>query len=182
PCCGDGIKNGAEECDTNDMGGETCVSRGWDAGNLYCWMGACSIQEGFCCRRDASSCNLCGTCDCGTMIVKDNCGTVCTDDCGACPFTCGANGCEACETCESCPGDCGPCCGNKACDFGETAGTCPGDCPPYCPDGFCNGTEDCTWCYGDCGGCCRTGSGGSCDFDADCCTNTCVGGPGGVCF
>ncbi len=34
--CGDGLQTGIEECDTFDMGGETCQSLGWEGGMLNC--------------------------------------------------------------------------------------------------------------------------------------------------
>jgi hypothetical protein len=34
--CGDGTKNGPEECDLSDLNGDTCVTQGFDTGNLSC--------------------------------------------------------------------------------------------------------------------------------------------------
>ena len=48
--CGDGTKNGTEECDGTDFGGETCVSLGWEEGELVCVN----------CRRDDANCSTCG--------------------------------------------------------------------------------------------------------------------------
>jgi hypothetical protein len=47
PFCGDGVKNGTEQCDGADLGGETCQSLGWDMGAL-----ACTAN----CTFDTSSC------------------------------------------------------------------------------------------------------------------------------
>ncbi len=34
--CGDGVKNGTEQCDGADLGGQTCQTLGWDMGVLSC--------------------------------------------------------------------------------------------------------------------------------------------------
>lgn len=36
PTCGDGVRNGGEACDGNDLGGASCVSVGFDLGQLSC--------------------------------------------------------------------------------------------------------------------------------------------------
>lgn len=36
PTCGDGVRNGGEACDGNDLGGASCVSVGFDVGQLSC--------------------------------------------------------------------------------------------------------------------------------------------------
>ncbi len=34
--CGDGIRNSQEDCDTDDLGGQTCLTQGYDSGTLSC--------------------------------------------------------------------------------------------------------------------------------------------------
>ncbi|MBI1814979.1 MAG: hypothetical protein HYR72_08385 [Deltaproteobacteria bacterium] len=52
--CGDGLKNGSDQCDGGDLGGATCVSLGFSGGTLAC-SGSCVL--------DTSSCVAeCGTC------------------------------------------------------------------------------------------------------------------------
>ncbi|MBZ9569748.1 hypothetical protein KJA16_02395 [Patescibacteria group bacterium] len=36
PVCGDGVREGSEQCDKADLGGETCESRGYTGGTLSC--------------------------------------------------------------------------------------------------------------------------------------------------
>ncbi|QQG39337.1 MAG: hypothetical protein HYS81_03025 [Candidatus Aenigmatarchaeota archaeon] len=45
--CGDGIKNGSEQCDGSDLGGATCVSQGYTSGTLSCG-GSCTYDTSAC--------------------------------------------------------------------------------------------------------------------------------------
>lgn len=80
--CGDNTKNGPEQCDGPDLGGQTCVGLGYDSGNLMC-MPDCS-------NFDTSGCSKygCGNgvidageqCDNGAAnsnILPDACRTTC---------------------------------------------------------------------------------------------------------
>lgn len=42
--CGDGVKNGSEACDGDDLGGASCQSEGFDGGDLFCGP-HCSLQQ-----------------------------------------------------------------------------------------------------------------------------------------
>jgi hypothetical protein len=69
--CGDGEQNGMEDCEGGDLGGSTCASAGFDAGDL-----ACNDD----CTFDTSECLICGTL-----------GEACQSDADCCPgFTCDA--------------------------------------------------------------------------------------------
>jgi len=46
--CGDGVVNGAEECDGLDLGGESCASLGWSSGTLFCHASTCSFDLSMC--------------------------------------------------------------------------------------------------------------------------------------
>lgn len=48
PSCGDGLLNGGEQCDGNNLGGHTCQTQGFDLGQL-----ACTPQ----CTFDTSGCD-----------------------------------------------------------------------------------------------------------------------------
>jgi hypothetical protein len=45
--CGNGVINAGEECDTDNLGGATCVSKGYDSGELAC-SSSCSFDTGSC--------------------------------------------------------------------------------------------------------------------------------------
>jgi len=60
--CGDGIKNGTEECDGNDFGTETCITKGFESGDLIC-AGSCTIDTLNC--ISAPVCDNDGTCEAG---------------------------------------------------------------------------------------------------------------------
>lgn len=42
--CGNDQQEGSEECDGADLGGQDCLSRGFDSGVLGC-TGACTVDE-----------------------------------------------------------------------------------------------------------------------------------------
>ncbi len=71
--CGDGIREGTEICDGADLGGESCLSQGFDTGNL-----ACNFD---CQSFDASGCRLY---ECGNTICEPAAG----EDCVSCPADC----------------------------------------------------------------------------------------------
>ncbi|MBD3313934.1 S8 family serine peptidase [Candidatus Woesearchaeota archaeon] len=51
--CGDGIKNGAEQCDGSDLGGASCADFGFDTGTLGC-TAACNHNTAGCSDNDDS--------------------------------------------------------------------------------------------------------------------------------
>lgn len=55
PTCGDGVRNGGEACDGNDLGGASCASVGFDQGTLACTAA---------CTHNTSGCEFL---DCGTQ-------------------------------------------------------------------------------------------------------------------
>lgn len=167
--CPNSIVDPGEDCDTQNLGGEDCVSRGFSAGVLRCTRD---------CRFDTSGCGAispeCGNGQCTGQETCDSCPT----DCGPC---CGNGQCGGGETCQTCPQDCGVCCGSGECSGGETCTSCPQDCGVcggcVAQDGQCNGGETCQTCPQDCGTCCGNGQ---CSGDETCQTcpqdcGTCCG-------
>jgi len=71
PVCGNGVREGAEVCDGTDLGGETCVSQGYEQGTLACG----PLCDGF----DTSACAVC---------FDTVCETLGGEDCLSCPFDC----------------------------------------------------------------------------------------------
>lgn len=79
--CGNSLINSGEQCDTANLNGQSCASRGFSGGTLGC-SGGCSF--------DTSSCYSCGnlTCESG----KGENGTNCPHDCCDANTTCGSQG------------------------------------------------------------------------------------------
>ena len=48
PSCGDGVRNGAEQCDGADLAGSSCEALGFDFGVLSCNAGACTYNTASC--------------------------------------------------------------------------------------------------------------------------------------
>jgi len=145
--CGSGVIDAGEECDGNNLGGLSCSSLGYDAGNL-----ACSTS----CTLDDSACTACGDgvrqggeecdgadlggADCSDRVCageSPTCSASCTIDyaaCSGCPVCDNDGVCETEEDCEGCPNDCisgsGATCGNGVCESadGEDCANCPQDC------------------------------------------------------
>jgi len=83
--CGDGVRNGAEDCDGTDLGGSTCEGEGFVGGELAC-------ED---CTLDAS--------DCTDVCVEegepcDDIGDCCNTGCGKGGSTCLMNGQSVCCT------------------------------------------------------------------------------------
>lgn len=62
--CGNGVKEGAEECDTADLGGATCAGAGFAGGTLRCGTSTCTL--------DASGCYATRFVNNGDGTVTDN--------------------------------------------------------------------------------------------------------------
>ena len=75
--CGDGVANGGEACDGNDLKNQTCVSRGYSGGNLSCVPANAPNQCTFNVSRCTSETPI--TPVCGDGVISGN--EIC--DCGA---------------------------------------------------------------------------------------------------
>ena len=58
--CGDDIINGSEQCDGADLGGASCVSRGYASGTLSC-SGSCTFETNACILVPSNSGNTYGS-------------------------------------------------------------------------------------------------------------------------
>ncbi len=153
--CGNGIIDGAEACDTNDLGGLTCTDFGFMDGSLTC---------GVNCQISTDECSICGDdkvtgtepCD-GTNLGGGTCnsqgfdgGTI------ACNATCSGFDTTQCTACgdgtidmgEICEGDVGEeTCESQGFDGGNLS--CGADCQydtsacHSCGDGMIGGPEEC---------------------------------------
>jgi hypothetical protein len=135
--CGDEARELAEVCDGADLGGETCVSQGFDAGDLAC----SPTCDGF----DTSQCVVCGNgiregaeaCD-GADLAGESCQSQGFDSGSlACSGTCDAFDTAACSLAQ---------CGNTVCEpgGGEDCLSCEDDC-----NGVQNGNPSLRYCCGD---------------------------------
>lgn len=142
--CGDGVAEGNEPCDGDDLRGETCQSRGYEAGPLRC-SPVCTYDETGCIN---------GWCGDGTQDAGEQCDgfDLGGKSCQSLGFAGGALTCQP-----NCLYDTTGCanaaCGNGVCEGGEDSCSCPVDCPdePW----LCSPCE--------CGA-----SGGNCYCDVDC--------------
>lgn len=143
--CGDGVKQGSEECDGNDLGGLSCLDYGHDNGTLICG-DDCTIFDG-----------ACSTCGDNQLAATEACdgsnfgGLTCTDlGYAGGSLTCAEDcsqffedGCTVAQTCGN--GSIDP---GEQCDGGNLNNqTCAGL-------GFTSGTLGCTaGCVFDTSGC-----------------------------
>lgn len=105
--CGDGVKNGGEACDGNDLAGQSCQGLGFSGGGtLSC--NACSFNTGGCVNM------VCGDGICQPGEDSCNCPD-CPDDPNTCsPCQCGGNGGGLCWCDQFCLQN-GDCCPNGPC-------------------------------------------------------------------
>jgi len=140
PKCGDGVCNGAENCDR-------CIKDCACKSPAECYQARCKVPEcggdGDC--KDNSTCTI-DVCEfaqhpnayCSHEEITD-----CKNNDECCPKRCDANT----DT------DCPSVCGNGECEPGETSSNCEDDCEqePECGNGSCEDGEDAQNCYDDCG-------------------------------
>jgi hypothetical protein len=196
--CGNGVREGAEECDGADLGGGVCAHVGCSGGVPVCTAS---------CTLDYASCTACAVCDGdGRCEAGESC-TTCSGDCPSTPAAaCGNGVCEAGngEDCLSCPADCRGkqdgkttgrfCCGdgagqnplpcsNSTCTSSGFTCTSSPRTASCCGDGACTGSETSCTCAVDCGAppaselagtTCRDGSDNDCDAVADCADANCA--------
>jgi len=156
--CGNGLVEGAEQCDNGSGNTDTqCATPAYHNPPLSC--STCTTS----CQTDTVVGPFCGDGMCSNGETKFNCSTDCTGcgdghiqgteqcDNGAantnsqCSTPAYSNPPNACSTCTtSCTIDTviGPYCGDNNCSNGETKTTCPADCTG-CGNGLKEGTEQC---------------------------------------
>ncbi|MFC1647856.1 hypothetical protein ACFL1B_00250 [Nanoarchaeota archaeon] len=167
--CGNKVREGQEECDSNDFRGLTCKDYKFDGGDLRC-SASCLIETDSCYKVDSSNTCECTSTSAGFIVSKNNCET---NNRPYCDIIIGTNDVK-CECREIPPpttlycGD-GMINGNEVCDgynfggqtcvgLGFAGGylVCSNDCkvidvgscvpvvdPPYCGDGVINPGEYC---------------------------------------
>ncbi len=140
--CGDGVIGGMEACDLDALDSESCVSRGFDGGELGC------ADD---CTFDESQCHLCGDSQVGGDEACDGAelaGMSCVDVDG---FDGGMLGCQA-----NCQLDVSACtsCGNGTREAGESCDGADVGAATCTSEGFVAGalgcSSDCTFDTSDC--------------------------------
>ncbi len=143
--CGDGIIESGEQCDSDDLGGQTCESRGYAAGQLRCTSG-CRFDESLCTNEVPSTCGN-GIIESGEQCDGQDFGS---ETCESMGFDGGTLGCTS-----ECMIDTAGChrCGNGVVEDGEE---CDGTdlaghtCSDY---GFTGGFIMCSGCQIDTSNC-----------------------------
>lgn len=162
PTCGDGAVNQlTEDCDDTDLKGATCISLGYDSGNLRCARNCvfdksnCTVKAYSCLSNiDCASgfCNptkhICQNPSCNDGVQNNDESDIdCGGICGAvCPNgkRCGSN-----KDCSSNYCSFGLCKLQDSCSDGKLTATesdidCGGACPTKCTAGkHCNSNQDC---------------------------------------
>jgi len=141
--CGDNNIDGTDVCDGDDLGGESCLTQGFQPGILKC--------QSNCAGFDTSECGASATCGDGTIDTGEVCdnknlnGKTCQDE----GFEEGNMACsDDCRTFDTsdCYTPCTPECGDRVCGLdpicGESCGECTGDWEMCSDAGQCEKTCD----------------------------------------
>ena len=165
PVCGDGIREGDEECDGAALGGATCEAAGFDYGTIACTE-ACTLDTAGCvssaCGNDLAEVGeACdgtdlGGSDCasegfvsGTLACASDCGSVDTASCSNCAHS-------VCEVGDALALGCDPCV-DQICDIDpfccsdswdplcrwRSDQVCDNTCPVVCGDLAVDAVEVC---------------------------------------
>lgn len=116
--CGNGLLEPPEDCDSEDLAGESCASLGYESGTLSCASN---------CVLDTSACISNSTCGDSVVSPDEECddGNLTADD--GCDGACHV---EDGWVCDGSPSVCDDGCGNGVCHAsgGEDHASCPDDC------------------------------------------------------
>ncbi len=151
PKCGNGVREGSEQCDGLQLGSATCVSllgSGYTSGSLTCTSG-CIYNVSNCCSPESNT-QFCSrlTRQCGSVTANDNCGNSRTvSSCGTCQsgYTCSNGLCiQSCvpetnaQFCSRLTRQCGSVTANDNCGNSRTVSSC-GTCQSgyTCSNGLC---------------------------------------------
>jgi hypothetical protein len=139
PRCGDGLCNGAENCDR-------CIKDCACVSPAECYQGRCKVPEcgsdGDCRDNDSCTVDACYFAQHPNAYCAHELIEKCKNSDKCCPQGCDANT----------DSDCEPVCGNHVCEVGETEDSCEHDCPqqPDCGNQKCEQGEDAKSCPRDC--------------------------------
>ncbi len=142
--CGNSVIEGTETCDSSNLNGHTCVTEGFNGGNVSC-TGSCTVSTAACCKHACTGNTQCvGT---EQQTCKDGNNDGCNEwvPTGTCPSNpvCGNSVIEGTETCDSTNLN-GHTCATEGFDGGNVS--CTGSCTvstAACCKNTCTGNTQC---------------------------------------
>src|SRR3989344_5632062 len=146
--CGNGIVEGTEVCDGNNLNGQTCQNQGFGGGTLVCAGNCLSFVTTGCTSSCTNECSTSGAKQCSGTLDYQTCGNYDADSCleWSSAAACGTTDCDYLDTQCRNYNDVSPVC---------SGGTCgPGICDIFtntiaetsCTNGFCDENGNCVPC------------------------------------
>jgi ribosomal 30S subunit maturation factor RimM len=142
--CGNSVIEGSEQCDASNMNGHTCMTEGFDGGNVSC-TGSCTVNTASCCKHACTGNTQCIGTTQQTCQDSNNDGCKEWVNTGTCPSNpvCGNSVIEGSEQCDASNMN-GHTCMTEGFDGGNVS--CTGSCTvntTSCCKHACTGNTQC---------------------------------------